>query len=92
MKYGVFFMVSCGVMFLILSHVEEAEAMKKFGCNTTHPFPGKCGNNGKSSCVSDMKKLPSAPKNRDIRCECSDRPSLARGMPGERVCKCQYDC
>ncbi|CAA0394499.1 putative defensin-like protein 225 [Arabidopsis thaliana] len=93
MKYGVLFMVSCGVMFLILSHVEEeVEAMKKFGCNTTHPFPGKCGNNGKSSCVSDMKKLPSAPKNRDIRCECSDRPSLARGMPGERVCRCDYDC
>ncbi|KAG7557327.1 Plant self-incompatibility response [Arabidopsis suecica] len=66
--------------------------MKKFGCNTTHPFPGKCGNNGRITCVSDMKKIPGAPKNRDIRCECSYRPSLTSRLPGERICRCDYDC
>ena len=34
MKYGVLFMVSCGVMFLILSHVEEGNLFPYFVLST----------------------------------------------------------
>ncbi|CAL9232317.1 unnamed protein product [Arabidopsis halleri] len=66
--------------------------LKNLGATLHTHFVEKCGNNGKSTFVSDMKKIPGAPKNRDIRCECSDRPSLTSHFPGERICRCDYDC
>ncbi|ESQ38515.1 hypothetical protein EUTSA_v10029258mg, partial [Eutrema salsugineum] len=66
MKSDVLFMIFCVLTSLVLSNVREVEAVN-FGCNLTTSFPGKCGNNGNTACVNDVKKNPHAPKNLNIR-------------------------
>ncbi|XP_010511399.1 PREDICTED: defensin-like protein 226 [Camelina sativa] len=91
MKCGVLFMVSCILTFLVLSHVREVESKTKWGCDMNRKFPGTCGTNGKNQCISDIKKIPGAPKDLVARCECS-AAFVWKGKPAERLCKCQYDC
>ncbi|EFH53838.1 hypothetical protein ARALYDRAFT_323393 [Arabidopsis lyrata subsp. lyrata] len=67
----------------VLSHVREVKSKTKWGCD--------CGTNGKSTCISDLKKTLGAPKSLVVRCECSDC-FVWKGSPPERLCKCQYNC
>ncbi|KFK31842.1 hypothetical protein AALP_AA6G165600 [Arabis alpina] len=97
MKYGsVLFVVSCVIGFLILSHVKEVEGQKDLGCNMDVEAPGHCGNNGKSLCEEDLRKklrkIPSAPKDIKVACNCTDRPHYIKGYPHYRVCDCRTDC
>ncbi|XP_010470391.1 PREDICTED: defensin-like protein 226 [Camelina sativa] len=91
MKCGVLLTVSCILTFLVLCYAREVESKTKWGCDMNRQFPGTCGTNGNSTCISDIKKMRRAPKDLVIRCECS-AAFVWPGRPAERLCKCQYDC
>ncbi|WZZ11136.1 hypothetical protein YC2023_097057 [Brassica napus] len=53
-------MVSCVLMFLILHHTKESEAVEV--CSFTDQLPGKCGNDGSNKCVNAMQKKALLPE------------------------------
>ncbi|KAG7591620.1 Plant self-incompatibility response [Arabidopsis thaliana x Arabidopsis arenosa] len=95
MQSATLFMVSCLLMFFIMNNIKEVETVhvEQAGvCEFTGEFPGKCGNDGRKTCIEAMKKNGTPLKrNENLRCECFDNPVVILGRP-KRICRCRDNC
>lgn len=69
------------------------ESIKK--CDIQTPFPRECGNNGKSTCVADVRKkirrdFFGKPEVKNLVCDCLN--VFLKNTNLRRRCTCQYDC
>ncbi|CAN7058367.1 hypothetical protein Bca4012_094083 [Brassica carinata] len=88
MRSSTLSMVSCVLMFFILHHTKESEAVDV--CSFTDQLPGKCGNDGSSKCVNAMQKKALLPEVK-LRCACFDHPTVILGRK-KHICNCRQDC
>ncbi|CAL9214946.1 unnamed protein product [Arabidopsis halleri] len=96
MKSATLFMVCCLLMFFVMNNIKEVETVhvEQAGvCEFTGEFPGKCGNDGRKTCIEAMNKNGGTPlkRNKNLRCECFDNPVVILGRP-KRICRCRDNC
>ncbi|EOA37687.1 hypothetical protein CARUB_v10012338mg [Capsella rubella] len=96
MKYSTLFMVSCLVMVFVTNNIKEVKSVcvEQAGgvCEYTGEYPGKCGNDGKKTCIESISKKGSPGEGKkNLRCECFDNPVVILGRP-KRICRCRNNC
>ncbi|CAL9221298.1 unnamed protein product [Arabidopsis halleri] len=86
MKSTTLFMVSCVLMFCVLSHVREVKSVApkrvKKVCEKSQVFKQNCGWNGNKTCIRGFNKIKEYP----FHCECG----IYDELNSRRVCKCKF--
>ncbi|CAA0407862.1 Defensin-like protein 229 [Arabidopsis thaliana] len=88
MKSTTLFMVSCVLIFCVLSHVREVKSVEnkakrvKKVCEKAQVFEQNCGWDGNKTCIRGFNKIKEYP----FHCECGiyDAPN------SRRICKCKF--